>query len=272
MTWDLDPVFLRIGTFALRYYSVLFLASLIVGYLLLAQAFEKLGAPVEEAGDFLAYGIVAAMLGGRLGHVLFYDLDKAIEDPVWIVQIWTGGMASHGVIIAMFVAAVWFCQRRGITVLQLTDLLARPLLLGGVLIRLGAFFNSEGVGRITSSALGMRFPAYDFGYVEAPTRHPAQLYEAALCLALFFVITYIEQFLRQRAVGLVTAVSLGLYSAMRFGVEFVREFQTLINSTLTMGQYLSLGSFGIAAVLLTWALLRKERTGWLEDETSTATQ
>lgn len=270
MTWDLDPVFLQIGTFGLRYYSVLFLTSLVLGYQLLAQAFEKLGAPVEEAGDFMAYGIVAVMLGGRLGHVLFYDLDKAIEDPIWIFQIWTGGMGSHGVVIAMLVATVWFCRRRGVAVLQLADLLARPILLGGVLMRLGAFFNSEGVGRTTSFALGMRFPAYDLGYEEAPMRHPAQLYEAALCLVLFLLITYLWRFLRPRAVGLVAGVSLALYSLTRFGVEFVRELQTLTSSTLTMGQYLSLGSFGIAAILVAWAFLRKERAGWVEDETSTA--
>lgn len=268
MTWDLDPVVLHVGTFALRYYTLLFFASLILGYLLLTQAFEKLGAPVEEAGDFMVYGVLSVMLGGRLGHVVFYDLDKAIEDPIWIFEIWTGGMASHGAVIAMLVAAVWFCRRRGVAVLQLTDLLARPLLLGGALMRLGAFFNAEGVGRITGSALGIRFPAYDLGSVEPPMRHPAQLYEAALCLVLFFVITHTSQFLRQRAVGLVTSVSLALYSVARFGVEFFSEFQTLTSSTLTMGQYLSLGSFLIAAILAMWAFVRNEPTSWVQDETS----
>lgn len=255
---------MEVGGFGLRYYSVLFLASLVLGFLLLFRDFERLQAPVEEAGDFAAYGWIAVMCGARLGHVLFYDLDRALEDPLWIFEVWTGGLSSHGALLGLIVAAFWFCHRRGLSTFQLIDLLVRPLLLGGALMRLGAFFNSEGVGRITTSSWGMRFPRYDFSYAEVPLRHPTQLYEAAMCLFLLVVITSMVKKLRSRAAGLLGAAGLGLYSVARFLVEFFKEYQTLpAHFPLTMGQYLSLGGLLIAVAMAAWALRRNEPAGWV---------
>src|SRR5687768_134605 len=100
--------------FELRYYSALFLGVFLGGYSLLKWQIVRGGGRAEDAGDFIVYGVLGVLVGARLGHVLFYDLNKALEDPVWVFKIWTGGLASHGAVIGLITAMWLYTKLRGI--------------------------------------------------------------------------------------------------------------------------------------------------------------
>jgi prolipoprotein diacylglyceryl transferase len=168
--WDLDPVLLRIGSYELRYYSLLFVAVFLGGYWLLNWQFRRGGADDEEAGDFIVYGVLGVLVGARLGHVIFYDLDKALKDPIWVFKIWTGGLASHGAVIGLILAMYLFTKRRGIPFLEGADRFSFSAALGATLVRLGNFFNSEIVGRRTDQTWGVQFPRFDHELAEVPYR------------------------------------------------------------------------------------------------------
>ncbi|MCH2107825.1 MAG: prolipoprotein diacylglyceryl transferase [Polyangiaceae bacterium] len=256
----------------IRYYSLLFVGVFLGGYALLNWQIQRGGGPVETAGDFIVYGVLGVLIGSRLGHVLFYDLDKAIDDPLWVLQIWTGGLASHGAVVGLIVAMWLFTKTRGVPFLEGADRFSFSAALGATLVRVGNFFNSEIVGRIVEDqSWGVRFPrsAYDQGLLEAPLRYPTQLFEVALGLGVLFSLWLTDRLLgkEKRPRGALISVFFLTYFAGRFTVEFWKEYQTLeTTSVLTMGQYLSIPGFIIGVVGLIWSLQAKAPVGWHEKQ------
>jgi prolipoprotein diacylglyceryltransferase len=92
LTWDVDPVWFHLGVIQVRYYSVCFILALFGGYALFSWQVVRGGGDIEEAGDFLTYGFLGALAGARLGHVLFYGLEHALSDPIWVLQIYEIGL------------------------------------------------------------------------------------------------------------------------------------------------------------------------------------
>jgi prolipoprotein diacylglyceryl transferase len=178
-TWNIDPVAVYVGSFEVRYYSLFFVAVFLGGYALLNWQIRRGGGDEEAAGDFIVYGVLGVLIGSRLGHVLFYDLDKALQDPLWVLKIWTGGLASHGAVAGLILAMYVFAKRRDIPFLEGADRFAFSAALGATLVRLGNFFNSEIVGRKTDQTWGVAFPRFE-ERGEIVYRHPSQLYEMAI--------------------------------------------------------------------------------------------
>ncbi|HMR08789.1 MAG TPA: prolipoprotein diacylglyceryl transferase, partial [Polyangiaceae bacterium] len=264
-TWDIDPIFFRIGPLALRYYSLLFVGVFLGGYALLKWQIERGGGDEEDAGDFIVYGVLGVLVGSRLGHVLFYDLDKALKDPLWVFRIWEGGLASHGAVLGLIFAMYLFTKRRGIPFLEGSDRFAFSAALGATLVRVGNFFNSEIVGRLTDQSWGVRLPRYDRGVPEAPLRHPSQLYEVALGLVVLLCLYLWDKKLgkEKRPRGAMISMFFMLYFPGRFAVEFFKEHQTLEpTGMLTMGQYLSIPGALLGAYGLWWSFQRKLPVGW----------
>ena len=251
----------------LRYYSLLFVVVFLGGYGLLHWQLRRGGADEEEAGDFIVYGVVAVLAGARLGHVLFYDLDKALRDPVWVLKIWTGGLASHGAVIGLIIAMFLFTKRRGVPFLEGSDRFSFSAALGAALVRLGNFFNSEIVGRPTDQTWGVRFPRYidDARLAEPPLRHPSQLYEFALGLGVLGALYVADRLLgkEKRPRGFLISLFFVLYFTGRFFIEFVKEYQTLPpDSLLTMGQRLSIPGVLLGVYGLWWSLKHRLPAGW----------
>ena len=248
----------------LRYYSLLFVGVFLGGYALLNWQVQRGGGDEETAGDFIVYGVLGVLIGSRLGHVLFYDLDKAIDDPLWVLQIWTGGLASHGAVVGLITAMFIFTKRRGVPFLEGADRFSFSAALGATLVRLGNFFNSEIVGRVTDQTWGVRFPLYDRGG-EAPLRYPTQLFEFVLGLSVLLALYLTDRAMgkEKRPRGLLISVFFLVYFAGRFSVEFFKEYQTLEQtSTLTMGQYLSIPGFFIGVIGVIATLKTKAPSGW----------
>lgn len=254
-----DPV-------GIRYYSLLFVGVFLGGYALLNWQIQRGGGDEEAAGDFIVYGVAGVLIGSRLGHVLFYDLDHALEDPLWVFQIWTGGLASHGAVVGLIVAMWLFTKRRGVPFFEGADRFAFSAALGATLVRLGNFFNSEIVGRIVpDQSWGVRFPRYDQHLLEAPLRYPTQIFEFSLGLLVLLSLWLVDRIMGQekRPRGLLISVFFVVYFAGRFLVEFFKEYQALeATSSLTMGQYLSIVPFlmGIAGVVA--SLKVRAPAGW----------
>lgn len=256
----------------IRWYSLLFVGVFLGGYALLNWQIRRGGGPEEAAGDFIVYGVLGVLVGARLGHVIFYDLDKAIADPFWVFQIWTGGLASHGAAMGLIVAMWLFTKRRGVAFLEGADRFAFSAALGATLVRLGNFLNSEIVGReVPGQSWGVRFPRYDVSALEPPLRYPSQLFEVALGLLVMGGLFLADRWLgkEKRPRGALIAVFFVLYFIGRFVVEFFKEYQTDLDATspLTMGQYLSIPGFLLGVIGLVWALKRKEPSGWPQPDT-----
>ncbi len=251
----------------IRYYSLLFVGVFLGGYALLNWQVKRGGGTEEVAGDFIVYGVLGVLLGSRLGHVLFYDLDKALEDPLWVLQIWTGGLASHGAVLGLILAMFIFTRKRNVPFLEGADRFAFSAALGATLVRVGNFFNSEIVGRVVpDQSWGVRFPRFDNHVAEAPLRYPTQLFEVLLGLVALLSLYVADRALgkEKRPRGALISVFFIVYFAGRFTVEFFKEFQAKqdYTSALTMGQWLSIPGFALGVFGLVWALKTHLPAGW----------
>ena len=262
--WDADPVFFRGDGGELRYYSACVLLSFLGGYALLSWQLRRGGGDVEEAGDFLSYGIPGMLIGARLGHVLFYDFEKFISHPAWALQIWQGGLASHGGVIGLALAMVLFTRRRAIPLLEGTDRLVFSALLGAVLFRIGNLFNSEIVGKPTDGSWGFAFLRRD-GDPEL-LRHPTQIYEALFGLLVLAVLVVADRRwgAEKRARGALTGLALALYFSGRFLIEFLKEPEPPdLLWGLDMAQWLSVPAAVAGFVLLSRCLRKRAAAGWI---------
>lgn len=258
----------------LRYYSLLFVVVFLAGYALLNWQIRRGGGAPEEAGDFIVYGVIGVLAGARLGHVIFYDLEKAIDDPIWVLKIWTGGLSSHGATVGLIIAMYAFTKTRGVPFLEGSDRFSFSAALGAALVRIGNFFNSEIVGRPTQADWGVRFPRFDCPPSRgtecvAELRHPTQLYEATLALLTLLVLLWADRAFGQEKRPRAALISLffAVYFTGRLGLEFTKEYQVpALEGTFTMGQYLSLLPAFLGWYGLAWSLKQKLPAGWAPEE------
>lgn len=269
-TWNIDPALFHLGSYELRYYSLIFVAVFLGGHALLRWQIMRGGGDEEDASDFFVYGVLAVLIGARLGHVIFYDYEKALADPIWILKIWTGGLSSHGAVVGLLFAMWLFTKRKGISYVEGMDRFVFAAALGATLVRVGNFFNSEIVGRVTNQTWGVRFPRYDQS-PDAPYRHPTQLYEVALGLAVLGLLYLIDKAAgkEKRPRGLMVSCFFILYFGGRFFIEFFKEKQveSLENAMgITMGQALSIPCFALGVVGLVISLKKRIPVGWFPDD------
>lgn len=239
----LDPVALQIGPFALRWYSLAYLAGIILGWAYLRKLVAQPGAPMAErhADDLIFYATLGIILGGRLGYVFFYEPDMLLR-PLSVFELWRGGMSFHGGAIGTVLAIAIMTHRQKLRFWRVCDYIACVAPLGLLFGRLANFVNGELWGRPTDVPWAMIFP----GAGDVP-RHPSQLYEAALeGVVLFAILNWL--FWRSDArykPGFLTGMFALCYGLIRFGLEFVRnpdqQLVWLVAQTgLSMGQWLSI--------------------------------
>ncbi len=251
--FDLDPVLFHLGPFTVRYYGLVFVLTLVTAFWFWRRQMLRGGHSPALADKFIAWGAIATIAGARLGHCLFYEPQTYLRDPLRILFIWEGGLASHGATIGLILALFLFARRHKLRVLEVMDRFTMSAAVGAAGIRLGNFLNSEIVGRATDVPWAVRFTHYsDDGAV---ARHPSQLYEFALGLGVLLALVLADRWAgkEKRPLGLMTGLFLTLYFAARFFVEFFKEFQTPWERVLTMGQMLSILPFLAGVGLLLWA-------------------
>lgn len=256
--WDLDPILIHFGTGGIRYYGAIFALSLLIGFSLWRRQMKRGGYPPPIADNLLVWAVVAIVLGARLGHVLFYEPEMLVQNPAEVLMFWRGGLASHGALVGIVTALILYARRHKRPPLEFMDRFAFSAAVGAAGIRLGNFFNSEIVGRATDMPWAVTFVRYDQAEgLPLTPRHPSQLYEFAIGLAVLGILVLIDRRAgrEKRPLGLMTAVFLVAYFTGRFCVEFVKETQGIdTHWPLTMGQCLSIPGFVAGIVLLTWVV------------------
>jgi phosphatidylglycerol---prolipoprotein diacylglyceryl transferase len=255
----LSPDVFSIGWFTLRWYSLAYLAGIVLGYWHLTRMVKAPGAPLAQrhADDLFFYCTLGIIIGGRLGYATFYDT-SLWADPVALLKLWNGGMSFHGGLIGVLLAITWVARSGGLSFLRVCDYIAVCVPFGMLFGRLANFVNGELWGRVTESAVpwAMVFP----GAGELP-RHPSQLYQAGLEGAALIVIM-LWLFWKTRARWkpglLVGTFTLGMALA-RFFAEFYREPDSQLaefaaRTGLSMGQWLTVPLVAVGAFFLIRAL------------------
>ncbi|HEU5293003.1 MAG TPA: prolipoprotein diacylglyceryl transferase [Cyclobacteriaceae bacterium] len=143
----------------LRWYGLLFALGFLISQQILYYIFKKEGKPEKDVDTLTIYMVVATVIGARLGHVLFYEPERYLSNPIDILKIWEGGLASHGATVGILFA-LWLYGRKklpGQNYLQTLDRIVILVALTGALIRFGNFMNSEIIGKPTHSDSGVVF-------------------------------------------------------------------------------------------------------------------
>jgi phosphatidylglycerol:prolipoprotein diacylglycerol transferase len=239
----LDPVALEIGFFQLRWYSLAYLAGILLGWWYVLKLLAQPGAPMarRHADDMVFFATLGIILGGRLGYVLFYRPLYYLQNPIEIPQLWDGGMSFHGGVIGVSLGIMWMARKHKLDWLRIHDYVACCIPFGLFLGRLANFVNAELWGSPTDVPWGVVFPTGG----DMP-RHPSQLYEAVLEGPLLFLILW-YMFWKTRAryrPGKLVGAFLLVYGISRFLVEFVREPDAHLvefaeKTYLHMGQWLT---------------------------------
>ena len=266
----LNPIIFEIGGFKLRWYSIAYLAGIIAGYYYLLKLIRQPGAPMAQrhAEDLVFYAALGIILGGRLGYVLFYNLDYYLANPVSILKAWDGGMSFHGGVIGTSLGILYLARKNGLHWLRVHDYVACCVPFGLFFGRLANFVNQELWGAPATVPWAVRFQEIDpFGQlVLGPPRHPTQLYEAGLEGLVLFAILWV-MFWRTDAryqPGKLVGAFIFFYGLFRFLIEFVREPDSQLAaftqaSGLHMGQWLSLPMILGGAYLMATAKKRRVR-------------
>jgi len=247
----------------IRWYALAYLAGIFLGYWYLLKLIAQPGAPMarRHADDMIFYAMLGIILGGRLGYVLFYNLEAYIKKPLDIFRLWDGGMSLHGGVIGVLIAIWYVTRKEKLSFFRFCDYIACVVPIGLGLGRLANFVNGELWGKVAYVPWAIIFPR---GGLEP--RHPSQLYEAGLegllmmaILAFFFWRTDARY-----KPGFLFGMAAIVYGLSRFAVEFVREpdvqRQWVVDMTgLSMGQWLTVPMILIGVWLDATANGRRQR-------------
>ena len=257
----LDPVVFRVGFFALRWYSLAYIVGIILGWWYLSKLLKQPGAPMAQrhADDFIFYGTLGIIIGGRLGYVAFYK-PEILANPLDVLKLWEGGMSFHGGLIGLSLAVIYFAWRNKLPLLRVLDYVGCMTPFGEFLVRLANFVNGELWGRPTTLPWGIVFP----GTGDGIPRHPSQLYEAGLeGIALGLLLWWLFWTTDARYYpGRLAGAGLTFYALVRFGLERVRAPDVGLEHLswgLTMGQTLSLPVLLVGLYLLATSKGRRVR-------------
>ena len=275
---EIDPVLIQIGPFAIRWYSLAYIAGLAVGWWYLARLLKGTtiwsanGAPITkpQLDDVVFWVAIGVIFGGRIGYVLFYEPALLLKpwEPVLgflpfppALMLWNGGMSFHGGLIGVTLAGYLYARRNNVNALSLGDLFACAAPIGLFFGRIANFINAELYGREWHGPWAMVFPTDP----QQVPRHPSQLYEAFLeGLVLFVVIRLAtHRFGVLKMPGAAIGIFLAGYALSRIFVENFREPDSHLPDFplgLTMGMMLSLPMVALGVWLVVRARKNSEGT------------
>jgi len=254
--WSLDPIAFSFGSVRVFWYGILFATAILSGLEYMKWVYKKEGRDTDELETLFVYIVIGIVVGARLGHCIFYDPAYYLANPMKIIAVWEGGLASHGGGAGVILALWLYTRKYKLNFLWLIDRIAIPTALFGFFVRMGNFMNSEILGKPTEVPW-----AIVFSRVDNLPRHPAQLYEAFSYMIIFLFLTYI--YVKRKDLvgktGFLFGMFLTLIFSVRFGVEFIKVKQAAYahSVNLTTGQELSIPFLIIGIVLIIWSLRKK---------------
>ena len=238
MIWNIDPILLELGPLEIRYYGLFFALSLFFGYMLARKMCSIKKLSLDTLDSLIFHLVLGLIIGARFGHILFYELDFYLSNLAEILQIWNGGLSSHGAALGLIAAYAFFLWRnKKVKFFDHADIISIVAAFPIIFVRLGNFFNSEILGRPWDGPWAITFNRID----EIP-RHPTVLYEALLGL-IVLAILYSLWLKKHRTAK--PGFFLGLFFMIYFGGRFLTEFtkELAIHENLlglTTGQLLSI--------------------------------
>ena len=229
---NINPVFVEIGPFSIRYYGIIFAAGILVSFLILRHLAKKRQLPLssKDFDELLLLSTAAAVVGARLGHVIS-SFGYYLDNPAQIVAVWNGGMAFHGGFIGLVAAGYYFSRKKKLSFYDIADIAVIPAALALALGRVANFINGEFYGTLTNLPWGVKFFGVD-GF-----RHPAQIYEALKNLLIFVVLWQLKD--KKLPKGFLFWSFVFLYGSIRFALEFIKEVPNFAFG-LTWGQFWSI--------------------------------
>ncbi len=238
MKWNFDPVLFSYGWVSIHWYGVIFAVAIIVGFYLVKSILILEAKPQRKLDNLLFYVVLGVITGARLGHCLFYDPQHYLANPVKILAIWEGGLASHGGGIGAIVGVFLYSRKYSESFIWLLDRITIPTALFGVFVRVANFLNSEIIGDKSNVPWAVVFER-----VDSMPRHPAQLYESFGYLMVFILLLFAYSKAGLKAYsGAMTGLFLLAIFSVRFLVEYVKQPQAsyVLGIDLNTGQLLSI--------------------------------
>jgi len=239
--WDVDPQILHIGFFQLRWYCLCFMISFAIGLYIFHWIYKHEKKPASDIDHLLVYMLLGTIIGARLGHCLFYDPVYYLSNPLLIINVWEGGLASQGAAVGILTALYFYSKKRkDQPYMWMLDRIVITVALAGFFIRIGNLMNSEIIGKAADVPWSFIFVRAE---ADPVPRHPAQLYEALAYLLIFFLLFYIyKKYKANLGRGLLFGLFLSLVFGARFFIEFLKEPQAAFEQSLPldMGQILSI--------------------------------
>ncbi len=267
--WNVRPEIFKlsenipiIGGFSIRWYGLLFALSFILGYLIVQKFFKKEKIPVILLDSLSTYMVIFTIVGARLGHVSFYEPTYFLAHPLEILQIWKGGLASHGAAVGILLGIYIFARRNKLPFLWVMDRVVIPVALAGFFIRTGNLMNSEIFGYQTTLPWGFIFVHSIDPALAQGAHQPTQIYAAlSYLLIFFFLYRYYWKNIDSNKLydGKIFGYFLLLVFSMRFLIEFLKEPQEVWEQhmLLNMGQLLSIPLIIAGFFILWWANKQK---------------
>lgn len=256
IVWNVNPEIFSFGNFAIRWYGLLFALGFVFGYIIMNKIFKKENVPQKILDSLTTYMVIGTVVGARLGHCLFYEPDYYLANPIKILKVWEGGLASHGAAIGILLALWFFSKKYKKTYFWTLDRIVIVVALAGFFIRSGNLMNSEIYGIETGLPWGFIFVHVG----ETVPKHPTQIYEGLAYLFIFIGLYAIYNLQGKKLrPGLLFGLFLSILFAVRFFIEFIKEPQVGFeeNMALNMGQILSI-PFVIAGLYL---IYRSQQNG-----------
>lgn len=254
ITWDVNPYififpenFPLLGGRPVAWYGLLWALVFVVGYYVMRKMYRKENLSDDLLDKLTLYMLVFTVVGARLGHCLFYEPEYYFSDPIKILYVSEGGLASHGGAIGILIGLLLYSRKTKISYLHILDLIVVPVAIGGAFIRLGNLMNSEIYGYETTLPWGFKFvrdwaPGTPIEVI--PACHPTQIYEALVCVIVFVVLLYL--FFKKDYAKTRPGFMFGLFCTVVFGsrilIEFIKQPQVEFENSmaLDMGQWLSI--------------------------------
>ena len=256
--WSVDPILVSFGSLSIHWYGVLFATAILSGFGVMNQIYKNENKSIEQLESLQLYMVIGIVVGARLGHCLFYDPAYYLANPLKILAINEGGLASHGGGVGAILATLYYAKKNKVSFLYLLDRLAIPTALFAFFVRMGNLMNSEIIGIQTDVPW-----AIIFSRVDLIPRHPAQLYEALSYLSIFAILLSIYIYKKAKTnEGLLFGLFLSLVFIVRILVEFVKERQAVYadEMLLSTGQMLSVPFLVIGIALIIYSFRKNKES------------
>lgn len=237
-----NPAIVKFGFLEIRWYGIMYLIGIAFVYFVLAFLVKKkkLKLSREDVLDFIVYLALGLLIGGRVGHFIFYDFAALLKDPLELFRLWHGGMSFHGGLIGIIAVSWWYCRRKKLDFWVMADLVVIPVGVALALGRFGNFINGELIGLPWNGPLCIDYTQNPYlGEVVQHCRYPTQLMEVAKNLVIFAVMWSIKD--KKLPKGLLFWLFITMYGMLRFSIEFLKEPDPGIGyvfTYFTMGQVL----------------------------------